>query len=127
MNLRSGKIKDSNLYIPRRQRTKTMTNTTNQDRGQTSLQGASTIVSNSTDVSSTIPVGSSNAVPVGMIEIPSAISSIPHTGSQPYSTPTRPPGFDPSRPRDPLYGMPTLFMAGLHNAIVTFKFEVSLA
>src|ERR1051325_6161002 len=110
MNLRSGKIKDNNLYIPRRQRTKTMTNTTNQDRGQTSLQGASTVVLGSTDVSSTIPVGSSNAAPFSVTEIPSAISTMPHAGNQPYSTPTRPPGFDPSRPRDPPYGMPTSFM-----------------
>ena len=112
MNLRSGKIKDNNLHIPRRQRTKTMTNTTNQDRGQNPPQGASTIISSSIDASSTIPVGSSNTVPVSTLEIPTA----PHSGSQLYSTPTRPPGFEPFRPRNPPYGMPTSFMAGLHNA-----------
>src|ERR1051325_4521388 len=98
MNLRSGKIKDNNLHIPRRQRTKTMTNTTNQDRGQNPLQGASTIVSSSIDASSTIPVGSLNTAPVGTLEIPPIISSgqtAPHSGSQLYSTPTRPPGFEP--------------------------------
>src|ERR1051325_6399300 len=119
MNLRSGKIKDNNLNIPRRQRTKTMTNTTNQDRGQNPPQGASTIVSSSIDASSTIPIGSSNTVPSSMTEMPSNMSSIqimPHIGNQPYSTPTRPPSFEPLRPRNPPYGMPTSFMAGLHNA-----------
>ena len=82
MNLRSGKIKDNNLHIPRRQRAKTMTNTTNHDRGQNPPQGASTIVSSSIDASSTIPVGSSNTVPVSALEVPTA----PHSGSQLYST-----------------------------------------
>src|ERR1051325_126856 len=100
MNLRSGKIKDNNLYIPRRQRTKTMVNTINQDRGQNPPQGASTIVSSSIDASNTIPVGSSNTVPISTLEIPSNMSSVQtatHLGNQSYSTPTRPPGFEPLR------------------------------
>src|ERR1051325_5847854 len=100
MNLRSGTIKNNNPHIPRRQRTKIMVNTTNQDRGQNPPQGAATIVSSSIDASNTIPVGSSNTVPVSTLEIPSSVSSMqtmPHIGNQQYSTPTRPLGFEPLR------------------------------
>src|ERR1044072_985003 len=119
MNLRSGKIKNNNPHIPRRQRTKTMVNTINQDRGQNPPQGASTIVSSSIDASNTIPIGSSNTAPISTLEIPPNMSSVqivPHSGNQLYSTPTRPPGFEPFRPRNPPYEMPTSFMVGLHNA-----------
>ena len=119
MNLRSDKIKNNNPHIPRRQRTKTMINTTNQDRGQNPPQGAATIVSSSIDASNAIPVGSSNTIPVSTLDMPSNVSSVqtaPHIGNQQYSTPPRPPGFEPLRPRNPQYGMPTSFMAGLHNA-----------
>src|ERR1044072_9302337 len=98
MNLRSGKIKNNNLHIPRRQRTKIMVNTTNQNRGQNPPQGAATIVSSSIDASNTIHVGSSNTVPVSTLEMPSNVSSMqtgPHVGNQLYSTPTRRPGFEP--------------------------------
>src|ERR1043165_146849 len=46
----------------------------------------------------------------------SSMKTIPHLGNQSYSTPTRPLGFEPLRPRNPPYGMPTSFMVGLHNA-----------
>src|ERR1044072_9238885 len=128
MNLRSGKIKNNNLHIPGRQRTKTMVNTTNQDRGQHPPQGAATIVSSSIDASNTIPVGSSNMIPVSTIEMPSNMSSMqtmPHVGNQQYSTPTRPPGFEALRPRNPPYGMPTSFMAGLHNVSISSPIQWS--
>ena len=90
MNLRSGKIKNNNPHIPRKQRTKTMVNTTNQDGVQNPPQGAATIVSSSIDASNAIPVGSSNMIPVSTLEMPSNVSSVqtvPHVGNQQYSTP----------------------------------------
>ena len=103
-----------------------MVNTTNQDGGQNPPQGTDT--SNAIPISqaitvatNTVAIGSSNSIPTGTMEMPSNLSLVPiltnvGTQAQQYSTPIRPLGFDAFRPRNPQYGMPTSFMAGLHTA-----------
>src|ERR1044072_8607886 len=139
MNLRSGRITNSNQPLPRRQRNNRMSNSNNQQGEQNSPQGTGTNMSTSIGTSSAIP---SNAQSVasstsnvatngtsGMSTNNSILGNIgttshlggffPPSGTQThFATPlqTRPPSFDGNRPRNPSYGMPTSFMAGLQTS-----------
>src|ERR1051325_7610146 len=139
MNLRSGRITNSNQPLPRRQRNNRMSNSNNQQGEQNAPQGTDTNVSASIGTSSTIP---SNAQSVasstsnvatnrtsGMSTNNTILGNtgttgysggfVPQSGTQTQLAtplPTRLPSFDGSRPRNPPYGMPTSFMAGLQTS-----------
>ena len=138
MNLRSGRITNSNQPLPRRKRNNKMSNPNNQQGEQNAPHGTGTNMSAST--------GTSNATPSSAQSVASSTSSVatngtsgmstnssilgntgttgypggfvPPSGTQThFATPlTRPPGFDGNRHRNPSYGMPTSFMAGLHTS-----------
>ena len=139
MNLRSGKITNSNQPIPRRKRNNRMSNPSNQQGEQNAPHGTGTNTSAST--------GTSNAIPSSAQSVASSTSSVATNGASGMTTnssilgntgttsypggfvppsgaqthfatppPTRPPIFDSNRPRNPPYGMPTSFMAGLQTS-----------
>src|ERR1051325_5766672 len=139
MNLRSGRITSSNQPLPRRNRNSRMSNPNNQQGEQNTPHGTGTSAYVSTGTSSAIP---SNAQSVasstsnvatnrtsGMSTNNSILGNtgttgyprgfVPPSGTQTHFAtplPTRPPSFDGSRPRNPPYGMPTSFMAGLQTS-----------
>src|ERR1051325_1052264 len=138
MNLRSGKITNSNQPIPRRKRNNRMSNPSNQQGEQNAPHGTGANPSASTGTSSAIPssaqsvASSTSSVATngasGMItnsSIPGNTGTtgypgvfVPPSGTQTHFAtppPTRPPSFDGNRPRNPSYGMPTSFMAGVHT------------
>src|ERR1043165_1572562 len=136
MNLRSGRITNSNQPLPIRNRNNRMSN---QQGEQNAPHGTGTSASVSTGTSSAIP---SNAQSVasstshiatngtsGMSTNNSILGnrgttgypggSVPQSGTQThFATPlqTRQPSFEGNRPRNPSYGMPTSFMAGLQTS-----------
>src|ERR1051325_54271 len=139
MNLRSGRIINSNQPLPRRKRNNRMSNPNNKQGEQNSPHGTGTNASASTGTSSAIPLNaqsvasSTSNVATNGISGMSTNNSIlgntgttghpggfvPPSGTQThFATPpqTRPPSFDGNRPRNPSYGMPTSFMAGLHTS-----------
>src|ERR1051325_4226260 len=136
MNLRSGRITNSNQPLPRRKRNNRMSNPSNQQGEQSAPHGTGTNTSDSTGTSNAIP---SNAQSVasstsgvatnGASGMTTNNSTLGNTGTTSYHVgfvpplgtqshfatppPTRLPIFDGNRPRNPSYGMPTSFMAGL--------------
>src|ERR1051325_9603361 len=139
MNLRSGRITNSNQPLPRRNRNNRMSNPNNQQGEQNAPQGTGTSASVSTGTSSAIPSNAqsvasltSNIAANGTSGMSANNSILGNTGTTGYSggfvpqsgtqthfaTPlqTRPPSFDGNRPRNPSYGMPTSFMAGVQNS-----------
>src|ERR1044072_3245838 len=139
MNLRSGRITNSNQPLPRRQRNNRMSNSNNQQGEQNAPQGTGTNVSASIGTSSTIPSNAhsvasstSNVATNGTSGMSTNNSILGNTGTTGYpggfvpqsgtqthfATPlsTRLPSFDGNRPRNPSYGMPTSFMAGLQTS-----------
>src|ERR1044072_5209443 len=136
MNLKSGRITNSNQPLPRRKRNNRMSNPSNHQGEQNAPHGTGTNTSAST--------GTSNAIPSNVQSVASSTSSVatngaigmttnnsilgntgttgypagfvPPSGTQTHFAtppPTRPPSFDGNRPRNPSYGMPTSFMAGV--------------
>src|ERR1051325_2834376 len=138
MNLRSGRITNSNQPLPRRKRNNRMSNPSNQQGEQNAPHGTGTNTSAST--------GTSNAIPSSAQSVASSTSSVATNGASGMATnssilgntgttsypggfvppsgtqthfatppPTRPPSFDGNRPINTSYGMPTSFMAGVHT------------
>ena len=138
MNLRSGKITNSNQPLSRRKRLAKMSNSDNQQGEQNAPHTTGTNVSTSMGTSNVIPSNAqsvasstSNIATHGVSGISTNSSILGNTGTIGYpggfvppsgtqshfATPlTRPPGFDGNRTRNSSYGMPTSFMAGLHNS-----------
>ena len=139
MNLRSGKTTNSNQPLPRRKRSSRMSNPNNQQGEQNIPHGTGTNTSVSTGTSNAIPTNAqsvasstSSVATNGASGMTTNSSTLGNTGTTGYPAgfvppsgtqthfatppPTRPPGFDGNRPRNPSYGMPTSFMAGLHNS-----------
>ena len=138
MNLRSGRITNSNQPLSRRKRLNKMSNSDNQQGEQN--------VPHTTGTNMSASMGTSNAIPSNAQSVASSTSSVatngtsgmstnssilgntgtigypggfvPPPGTQThFSTPlTRPPGFDANRHKNSSYGMPTSFMAGLHTS-----------
>src|ERR1043165_8910185 len=139
MNLRSGRITNSNQPLPRRKHNNRMSNPNNQQGEQNAPQGSGTNVS--------ALMGTSSAIPSNAQSIASSTSNVATNGTSGMSTnnsilgntgttgypggfvpqsgtqthfatplPTRLPSLDGNRPRNPSYGMPTSFMAGLHTS-----------
>src|ERR1051325_5589740 len=73
MNLRSGKITNSNQPIPRRKRNNRMSNPSNQQGEQNAPHGASTNTSAST--------GTSNAIPSNTQSVASSTSNVATNGA----------------------------------------------
>ena len=138
MNLRSGKITNSNQPLSRRKRLDKMSNSDNQQGNQGDPHATGTNASISSGTSNVIPSNAqsvasstSNIATTGVSGISTNSSILGNTGTMGYpggfvppsgtqshfATPsTRPPGFDGNRIRSSSYGMPTSFMAGLHNS-----------
>ena len=138
MNLRCGKITNSNQPLSRRKRLDKMSNSDNQQGDQGGPQATGTNASISSGTSNVIPSNAqsvasstSNIATNGVSGISTNSSILGNTGTMGYpggfvpppgtqshfATPsTRPPGFDGNRIRSSSYGMPTSFMAGLHNS-----------
>ena len=139
MNLRSGRITNSNQPLPRRNRNSRMSNPNNQQGEQNGPHGTGT--------SASVSMGTSSVIPSNTQSVASSTSNIATNGTSGMSTnnsilgntgttgypgglvppsgtqthfatppPTRPPSFDGNRPRNPSYGVPTSFMAGLHTS-----------
>src|ERR1051325_8959233 len=139
MNLRSGRITNSNQPLPRRKRNNRMSNPSNYQGEQNAPHGTGTntsvstgtsnaILSNAQSVASSTSSVATNGAS-GMTTNSSTLGNtgttgypagfVPPSGTQAHFAtppPTRTPGFDSNRPRNLSYGMPTSFMAGLHTS-----------
>ena len=113
-----------------------MVNTTSHDGEQNPPRGSDTVVASSMNTSTTIPHTHAIPTSIGSVAInnsttmplSSSAAGIPsnaqigsvftHVGNQAQCPTPRPPGFETFRPlrEPPPYGMPTSFMAGLHNS-----------
>src|ERR1051325_10173898 len=135
MNLRSGRITNSNQPLPRRKHNNRMSNPNNQQGEQNAPHGTGTNVSASTGTSSAIPLNAqsiasstSNVATNGTSGMSTNNSILGNTGTTGYLGGLVPPSgtqthfatplptIDGNRPRNLSYGMPTSFMAGLHTS-----------
>src|ERR1051325_10725215 len=128
MNLRSGRIINSNQPLPRRKRNNRMSNPNNQQGEQNAPHGTGTNASTSTGTSSAIPLNAQSVASstsnvatnetsgmstnnsilgnTGITGYPGG--SVPQSGTQThFATPlsTRLPSFDGNRPRTSSHGM----------------------